>query len=415
MSTDHLVVVGAGLAGIRACESARREGFTGALTLVGSETHLPYDRPPLSKELLLADDEPALPTLRDESFLRSELDVDVRNNSAAIGLNTRAKTLHTVTGDIDYDAMVIAVGAHARTLPGVEGIQGVHTIRTFADAQSIWRALRARARVVVVGAGFIGAEVASAARKLGLPVTVVEAAPAPLTRSLGVDGGTLCADLHARNGTELILGVGVSGLRTSGGDAPAVTGVELADGRVLDADLVIVGVGAAPSTQWLADTDIALNGVDGGIECSETLAVLDTGGQPIPGLWAAGDVAHWPNALFDRRMRLEHWTSAAEQGACAARNAIGTEAGVYETVPYFWSDWYGTRLQFVGVPDTDEILVQARTDKSGGTVVLYRGGDTVAGVLTIGRPDLIMKYRRLVAKRAPWTDGVAFGADLCRV
>lgn len=217
MSTDHLVVVGAGLAGIRACESARREGFTGALTLVGSETHLPYDRPPLSKELLLADDEPALPTLRDESFLRSELDVDVRNNSAAIGLNTRAKTLHTVTGDIDYDAMVIAVGAHARTLPGVEGIQGVHTIRTFADAQSIWRALRARARVVVVGAGFIGAEVASAARKLGLPVTVVEAAPAPLTRSLGVDGGTLCADLHARNGTELILGVGVSGLRRRAG------------------------------------------------------------------------------------------------------------------------------------------------------------------------------------------------------
>lgn len=414
MSTDHLVVVGAGLAGIRACESARRGGFTGALTLVGSETHLPYDRPPLSKELLLADDEPALPELRENSFLREELGVDVRTDSAATGVDVEARVLNTAAGDLGYDATVIAVGAHARRLPGTEHIRGVHTVRTFGDTQSIWRALRARARVVVVGAGFIGAEVASAARKLGLSVTIVEAAPAPLTRSLGVAGGALCADLHERNGTELVLGVGVSSLRTSGGHEPVVTGVELADGRVLDADLVVVGVGAVPSTQWLAGTGVALNGVDGGVECSETLAVLDNAGQPIPGLWAAGDVAHWHNALFDRRMRLEHWTSAAEQGACAARNAIGTEAGVYETVPYFWSDWYGTRLQFVGVPDADEILVQDRADKSGGTVVLYRGGDTVAGVLTIGRPDLIMKYRRLVAKRAPWADGVAYGADLCR-
>ncbi|HCS58706.1 MAG TPA: FAD-dependent oxidoreductase [Gordonia polyisoprenivorans] len=426
MSIDHLVVVGAGLAGIRACESARREGYLGALTLVGAEEHLPYDRPPLSKELLMGPDEPAIPELREREFLVDELGVEVRTGAPAVGLDVESRKLATAAGDIGYDALIIAVGAHARRLPGSDGVGGIHTVRTYADTQSIWRALRSSSRVVVVGAGFIGAEVASAARKLGLSATIVEAAPAPLTRSLGIEGGALCADLHAANGTELILGVGVEGFRTGivqtgdlqTGDLQTgesrVTGVVLSDGRVLDADLVVVGVGAIPSTQWLADSGVALNDRDGGVECDEYLAALGVDGTPIPGVWAAGDVAHWPNGLFDRRMRLEHWTSAAEQGALAARNALSDgDLTAYQTVPYFWSDWYGVRLQFVGVPHTDELLVQHRADKTGGTVVLYREADTLAGVLTIGRPDLIMKYRRLVSKRASWADGVAFGAAHC--
>ncbi|MGW0036505.1 NAD(P)/FAD-dependent oxidoreductase [Gordonia sp. NPDC003376] len=461
MGIDHLVVVGAGLAGIRACESARREGYRGALTLVGAEEHLPYDRPPLSKELLMGQDEPSIPELRERGFLVDELGVEVRTGAPALGLDVESRTLATAAGDIGYDALIIAVGAHARRLPGADGVGGIHTVRTFADTRSIWRALRSSARVVVVGAGFIGAEVASAARRLGLAATIVEAAPAPLTRSLGVAGGSLCADLHAANGTELILGVGVEGFRTagtgsnvtgagrgasgphvtgagsgasgphvtgagsgasgpnvtgagSGASGPHVTAVVLSDGRVLEADLVVVGVGAIPSTQWLADSGVALNDRDGGVECDEYLAALGVDGAPIPGVWGAGDVAHWPNGLFDRRMRLEHWTSAAEQGAMAARNALSdSQLTAYQTVPYFWSDWYGVRLQFVGVPHTDQLVVQHRVDKTGGTVVLYREADTLAGVLTIGRPDLIMKYRRLVAQRASWADGVAFGADRC--
>lgn len=413
MSIDHLVVVGAGLAGIRACESARREGYQGALTLVGAEEHLPYDRPPLSKELLMGPDEPAIPELREREFLVDELGVEIRTGAPAIGVDVESRKLATAAGDIGYDALVIAVGAHARRLPGSEGVDGIHAVRTFADTQSIWRALRCSSRVVVVGAGFIGAEVASAARKLRLSATIVEAAPAPLTRSLGVEGGALCADLHAANGTELILGVGVEGFRTEG-TPPHVTAVVLSDGRVLDADLVVVGVGAIPSTGWLVGSGVALDDRDGGIVCNEFLAALDATGAPVPGVWAAGDVAHWPNALFDRRMRLEHWTSAAEQGALATRNALSDgDLSAYQTVPYFWSDWYGVRLQFVGVPHTDELLLQHRTDKTGGTVVLYREAETVAGVLTIGRPDLIMKYRRLVSKRASWSDAVAFGAEHC--
>lgn len=414
MNVDRLVIVGGGLAGIRACESARREGYRGAIVLVSAEEYLPYDRPPLSKELLMADSAPLLPVLRDRQFLTGELDVDVRLDTPATALDVERRLLSTADGDIGYDALIIAVGASARTLPGAEGVEGIHTVRTFADSSVIWRRLREAGRIVVVGAGFIGAEVASAARRAGKSVTIVEAADAPLTRSLGASGGRLCMDLHSANGTDLIVGVGVAGFQTMGTPA-RVSGVRLADGRCLEADLVVVGVGAVPATGWLEDSGVALASGDRGIECDENLAVRSVDdGATIPGHWAAGDVAYWPNGLFARRMRLEHWTSAAEQGAHAARNALeGGPARPYQTVPYFWSDWYGTRLQFVGVAAGEEILVQDRSDARGGTVVLYRDGDQISGALTIGRPDLIMKYRRMVSKRANWGEAVNFGAAQC--
>jgi NADPH-dependent 2,4-dienoyl-CoA reductase/sulfur reductase-like enzyme len=413
MRNRGLVVVGAGLAGVAACESARREGFSGPITLIGAESHLPYDRPPLSKELLVGEASPAVPLLRERGRF-TELDIDVMTDAPAVGLDTRARVVGTGKGDVPYQHLVIACGARSRELPGTSGISGIHTLRTHSDVEAVWKRLQSPVRVVVIGAGFIGAEVASAARNYGHPVTIVEAAPAPLTRSLGAEGGALVTELHAANGTELVLGVGVESMITDS-TGTTVAGVKLTDGRVVDGDLVVVGIGAAPSTEWLSDTDIGLDARDGGIECDATLAVLSSAGLPVDGVWAAGDVAHWPNALFDKRMRLEHWASASEQGAAAARNAVsGNSPMPFTTVPYFWSDWYGTRIQFVGTSQADELLVQQRRDKTGGTVVLYRSGGRVAGVLTIGRPDLIMKYRRFVTAPDSWASGVNYGADQCR-
>lgn len=420
-----LVVVGAGLAGLRACEAARRAGHTGPIVLLGEESHLPYDRPPLSKEFLAAEGaDVGDPLLRPAAMIYEELDLDVRTDTRAVGLDTIEKTVAVESGypsrvdHVDYDELVIATGAAARQLPGAEDLTGVLALRTLDDAHAVRLGLEAGADIVVVGAGFIGSEVASAARKRGLPVTIVEALDAPLVRSLGVEVGALCSRLHLENGADLRLGVGVAALKPLAGSLPDSRGkrpvgtVELSDGSLLAADLVVVGVGAIPSTAWLRESGIKLHERDGGIVCDETMGVIRVDGSRVEHVWAAGDVAHWDNSLFDRPMRLEHWTSAAEQGATAARNALTPreEWKSYTTVPYFWSDWYETRLQFVGVPQADEILVQHRTDNKGGTVVLYREADRLVGTLTIGRPDLVMKYRRLIAQRASWSDGVQFGA-----
>lgn len=239
---------------------------------------------------------------------------------------------------VRYDALVIATGATARTLPGMDRIAGVHTVRTVADAAAVRTALDAGARTVVVGAGFIGSEVASAARARGLPVTVVESADAPLTRAVGGRAGAVLVELHRAAGTDLRLGVGVAGVETvRDGPGDRAAGVRLTDGTTLPADLVVVGIGATPTTGWLRDSGVVLRPGDDGVVCDETLW---TG---VPGVYAAGDLAHWPNPLFTRHdgdlMRLEHWTSAAEQGALAAVHALGlAEPQPLASVPYFWSD-----------------------------------------------------------------------------
>ena len=405
MSVNQLVVVGAGLAGLRACEAARRAGFDGAVTLVGEELHLPYDRPPLSKEFLTEKDH--VLHYKDLETLRDELRVTLRLETRATALDPARQVLLTTSGELPYDELIIATGAAARTLPGAEDISGIIALRTLDDAHQLRDALSSSPRVLVIGAGFIGSEVASAARARGLRTTVIEALEAPLVRSLGREVGSLCEQLHHDAGTDLRLGVRIEGMaQTEGGIE-----VKLSDGDTITSDLIVAGIGAVPATGWLDGSGIQL-AEDGGILCDETLAAVGGDGRPVPHIWAAGDVANWVNPLFGTRMRLEHWSSAAEQGAAAARNALSDEAPKpYETVPYFWSDWYGTRLQFVGIPAGDEVLVQQRTDKAGGTVVLYRQHDRLIGAFTIGRPDLIMKYRRLIVKSASWDDGVTFGAD----
>ncbi|BAH31503.1 NAD(P)/FAD-dependent oxidoreductase [Rhodococcus erythropolis] len=396
--TSRLVVVGASLAGLKAVETARKIGFDGTITLIGAEDHLPYDRPPLSKAFLDADaDQQADLAYRDLDGLK-ELDVELVLGSPATRLDVERQAITADGTCFEYDAAVLATGAQARTLPGTEGMAGVHTLRTLDDARAVRAALDAGARTVVIGAGFIGSEVASGARKRGLDVTVVEALPTPLIRAIGEQMGETCSALHTANGTDLRCGTSVEAIE--GG--VAVERVRLSDGSVLAADLVVVGVGAVPATAWLEGSGLEL---DNGIVCDNTLW---TG---VPGVYAAGDVCRWRNGLFDRSMRLEHWTSASEQGALAVRNALDPDAAKpYSTVPYFWSDWYDTRIQFVGVPDADEIDVVG--DVAGGSVVaLYRSGDRLVGALALNRRSDIMKYRALILKATPWATALDFARE----
>ncbi|MER5538887.1 NAD(P)/FAD-dependent oxidoreductase [Streptomyces mirabilis] len=398
MSARRLVVVGASLAGLRAVEAARKDGFDGRITLVGAEPHLPYDRPPLSKQFLEESGAGgASPTFRTEEVLRTELGVELLLGTPATSLDTAARTVVVGEQALGYDALVIATGATARRLPGTDGLAGVHTLRTLDDATAVRKALDAGARTVVIGAGFIGAETAAAARKRGLDVVVVEALPTPLVRAVGESMGGALASLHRRHGTDLRCGLSVTALEGEG----RVERVRLSDGSVLDADLVVVGTGAVPATDWLEGSGLTL---DNGVVCDE---MLHAGAE---GVYAAGDVARWHNPVFDRSMRLEHWTSAAEQGALAARNALNPQAARgYATVPYFWSDQYDTRIQFVGVPDADEItVVEGDIERDRLWVALYRAGDRLVGALAVNRPTEIMKYRGLVARHATWVEGLTF-------
>jgi NADPH-dependent 2,4-dienoyl-CoA reductase/sulfur reductase-like enzyme len=396
----RLVVVGGSLAGLRAVEAARKAGFEGTITLIGAERHLPYDRPPLSKEFLDATDPdvPAsIPFFRSDDVFADELRVELVLGAPATGLDVERKTVVVGDRQIGYDALVIATGSRLRTLAGSEHLGGVHGLRTLDDALAIRAALDAGARVVVIGAGFIGSEVAASARKRGLSVTVVEALPTPLVRATGTDMGAAIASLHQRNGTTLLCGTGVQAVEGGG----HVQRVVLTDGTAIDADLVVVGIGVSPCTDWLEGSGLTLGN---GVVCDETLW---TG---VPGIYAAGDVANWMNPMFGVRQRMENWTAAAEQGAAAARNAIDPEnAKPYETVPYFWSDWYGARIQFVGVPECDEVLlVDGDVVDDDRWTALYRQGERLIGALTVNGQAVIMKYRRMIAQRASWDEALEF-------
>ncbi|TWH03652.1 NAD(P)H-nitrite reductase [Nocardioides sp. J9] len=405
MSQDprRLVVVGASLAGLRAVEAARKTGFDGEIVLIGAEQHLPYDRPPLSKAFLGAAGAdgvlPDIPWFRTEETMRDELGVDVRLGSPATALDTVNRTVSVGEEKISYDALVIATGAHARTIPGTEGLRGVHPLRTLDDSLAIREHLEAGARVVVIGAGFIGSELASTARKRGLEATIIEALPTPLVRATGTEMGQAIASLHDLNGTTLRCGVGVAAIEGDG----KVERVVLADGSTIEADLVVVGIGVIPSVGWLEGSGLT---IDNGIVCDENLW---TG---VPGVYAAGDVANWFNPTLGERQRMENWTAAAEQGAAAARNALDPDnAKAYGTVPYFWSDWYDVRIQFVGSPDADEVrLVDGDPAAGGRWVALYRRGDRLIGALTVNGQTEIMKYRVQIMKGGSWEDALAFAA-----
>lgn len=393
--TDHVVVVGASLAGLRAVQTARDRGFTGRLTLVGAEEHLPYDRPPLSKELLHVEREPDLPSLPGADQLDA-LGVECLLGAPATALDDTARELAVGDRVVSYDALLVATGASPRPLPGTEGLAGVHCLRTVEDSNAIRAALDQGARTVVVGAGFIGAEVASAARRRDLPVTVVEAMPTPLVRAVGETAGTALSALHARHGVELRCGTSVVGVEGT----ERVEAVRLSDGTTIPADLVVVGIGAQPVTDWLSSSTLT---VDDGVVADEHLRAADD-------VWVAGDVARWHSTLFDRHLRLEHWTNAGEQGAHAMENLLDPEQPTpYEHVPYFWSEWYGQWIQMGGLPIGEPEVVTG-TWETDAFVALYREADRLVGALAMNRRGDTMKYRALIARGGSWQDALDLAA-----
>ena len=383
-----LVVVGSSLAGLRAIEAARRTGFGGDVVLIGAENHLAYDRPALSKASLIGAE--PVEHFQSVDVLRDELKVDVRLGVTATKLDASAKTVSTSAGDVPYDSLIIATGSVPRVPPGIPELDGIVTLRTLEDSAALRERLRPGAYVLILGAGFIGSEVASSASYIGAIPTIIDAAPVPLVRAVGADVGRAYAGLHQRNGTPLRLGTMVE--EYLGRDR--IEGVRLTTGEILPADVVVVGVGAAPATDWLDGSGIALHPGDHGIVCDEYLRTS------LPGVFAAGDVAHWPNADLDATMRLENWTNAADQGARAGTNAVAPEAmTAYRTVPYFWSDWYGQRIQFVGIAATEDVeFVSGGPDEDRFVAALWQG-DRLVGAATLNEPRKIMKLRRLIAER----------------
>ena len=409
---DRVVVVGASLAGLRAAETLRQREFAGDVVVVGAESERPYDRPPLSKKLLAGDWEADRVALRPPDVL-DELDVEWRLGEAAtgLGLSSGVGEPHRIElGDgtaLDADGLVIATGARPRVIPSIAGDHRVHVLRTLADSLRLRAALAGGdRRVVVIGAGFIGLEVAATARGGGHDVLVVEAAPAPLIRGLGAAMGEAIADLHRAQGVEIRCGVGIEELDP--------VGVRLTDGNVIDADVVVVGIGVEPATDWLGGSGIARRD---GVVCDASLAALDERGERVPGVVAAGDVVRWPNERFGEEMRVEHWTNAAEQGAHAAATllarALGDEPEPYAPIPFFWSDQYRHRIQFLGTrgPD-DDVAVAAGDVDDGKWLALYGRDGRLRGALGVNAPKWLMPTRRLFDAAASWEQALEYAAGL---
>ncbi|OXM50913.1 FAD-dependent oxidoreductase [Amycolatopsis thailandensis] len=373
-----VAVVGTSLAGLRSAQELRARGFGGRLVMIGAEP--PYDRPPLSKDFLLGKVSAEDLALAGQDCLDG-LDAEWRIGVRAEKFGREGVTLADGT-TITADGYVIATGAVARTLGAARNLKGVHTLRTLDDAVCLKQDLAAGpVSVVVVGAGFIGAEVASACRLLGHDVTVIEAMPVPLAPVLGARMGVVCGELHAENDVRLIAGVAVAGFAGT----ERVTGVRLADGREIRADLVVAGVGARPATEWLTGSGLA---VDDGV-------LVDSGCVTAnPRVIAVGDVARYRCRLRGRGVRSEHWTAANEQAGAAVENLLaGVTVTHFARHGYFWSDQYGRRLQFAGVATEDVRIVEGDV-ASKRFVATYHRGDVLAGVFAIDSPRPFTKLRR---------------------
>ena len=380
-----VTVVGASLAGVSTVRALRAQGYDGRVTVVGDELHEPYDRPPLSKVFLTAPDEPSPdPLVQDDE----DLDVEWRLGVRAVGLDPATRTVALDDGTaLAADAVVLATGARARRLPGTDHLAGVHALRTLDDARALRGALAQGGSLVVVGGGFIGAEVASSARSLGLDVTVVEALPTPLAGPLGTTMGAAVAGLHADHGVHLRTGVGVTRLL---GDE-RVEAVELADGTRLPADAVVVGIGAQPEVAWLAGSGLD---VDGGVRTDASCVTA------VPGIVAVGDCGLAYDVHAGRHVRAEHWTHALQQPATAAATLLGAPAH-YTAVPYVWSDQYGLHVQLAGwTAGADEPTVVHGSVADRSFVATYERDGALVAVLGVGAPGPFTKWRRALRTAA---------------
>lgn len=386
-----IVIVGAGLAGLRTAEELRRAGYDGGLVLLGDESRLPYDRPPLSKQFVRGETDDT--TLRPAEFFE-EKNIELRLGVEAAAVDTGARRL--ILGDggtLDYSHLVIATGLRPRRLPGLPDLRGVHVLRGHADATALRDELTGARKALVVGAGFIGCELAASFRASGVDVVLIEPQPTPLASVLGEQVGELVARMHRAEGVDLRCGTGLDTFLAD--DAGRVRGAVLSDGTEESADLVVVGVGSRPVTEWLAESGIALaEPADGGGVLAD-----EVGRTSADHVWAVGDVAAWRHDTGERK-RVEHWTNAGEQAKLLACALLGAEPPTAARVPYFWSDQYDVKIQALGTPTaTDEVRVVA--DDGRKFLAYYSQGGVLTGVVGAGMTAQVMKARAKIAAGVP--------------
>ncbi|MFD4369400.1 NAD(P)/FAD-dependent oxidoreductase [Rhodococcus sp. NPDC058521] len=392
--SSAIVVVGAGLGGARVVAELRSGGYDGDLILIGRESHHPYDRPPLSKAVLTGD---AVKTELHSDTFYAEKNVDLRTGTRVASIDTDARTVDVELPDggaekLAYGTLVLATGLDARRLPVADGKAGVHTLRTYDDAVALREEALRSSAAVVVGAGFIGCEVAASLASMGLKVTIVESASAPLAFSLGERVGTMVGRILIDRGVEIRAGVGVAGIA---GD-PTVTAVTLSDGTTLPADIVVVGVGSNPVVDYLDGSGILLADAEdgGGIACDAS------GRTNVPGVFALGDVANWRDA-YGTASRVEHWNSVVDQSATVARAILDTEyEPSHPVVPYFWSDQFDVKIQALGEPSPSH-EVHVVLDDGAKFVAYYSRGGMLTAVVGAGKAGAIMKMRNKLQSPTP--------------
>ncbi|MGE2832506.1 NAD(P)/FAD-dependent oxidoreductase [Mycobacterium sp. SMC-4] len=380
---NGVVIVGGGLAAARTAEQLRRSEYSGPVTIVSNEDHLPYDRPPLSKEVLRAETDDV--TLKPAEFY-AENDITVLLGNGARSVDTAAQTLTLNDGtQLPYDELVIATGLVPKRIPSFPDLPGIHVLRDIDESMALRKEAATAKRAVVIGAGFIGCEVAASLRKMGVEVALVEPQPTPLASVLGEQIGALITRLHQAEGVDVRCGVGVAGVE---GD-DRVRKVTLSDGAELDADVVIVGIGSRPNTEWLEGSEIA---VDNGVVCD------DAGRTSAPHVWAIGDVASWRDHIGGQ-VRVEHWSNVADQARVLVPTMLGQQPAAAVTVPYFWSDQYDVKIQALGEPEATD-TVHIVEDDGRKFLAYYERDGVVVGVVGGGFPGKVMKTRNKIAQGA---------------
>ncbi|RSO01262.1 oxidoreductase [Streptomyces sp. WAC 05379] len=376
-----MVVAGAGMAGVQTAVALREQGFTGTVTLIGAEPHQPYDRPPLSKAVLLGKAEGSAFDVDFES-----LGIDLRLGREVLGVRVADRELDTEAGPVPYDVLVLATGAEPIRLPGVEGVPGVHLLRTLDDAERLRPVLARQHDIVVVGAGWIGAEFATAAREAGCAVTVVEAADRPLAGALPAEVAAPMAAWYADSGAVLRTNTRVAGVEPGA--------VILDDGSRVAAGAVVVGIGARPATAWLAGSGIEL-GAHGEVVADDRLRTS------VPDVYAVGDCASFPSGRYGERLLVHHWDNALQGPRTVAADILGQTPAVYDPVPYFWSEQFGRFVQYAGHHAAADTTLW-RGDPSGPAwSVCWLRDDRLVALLAVGRPRDLAQGRRLIESGTP--------------
>ncbi|GGX40019.1 oxidoreductase [Streptomyces chartreusis] len=376
-----MVVAGAGMAGVQTAVALREQGFTGTVTLIGAEPHQPYDRPPLSKAVLLGKAEGSAFDVDFES-----LGIDLRLGREVLGVRVADRELDTEAGPVPYDVLVLATGAEPIRLPGVQGVPGVHLLRTLDDAERLRPVLARQHDIVVVGAGWIGAEFATAAREAGCAVTVVEAADRPLAGALPAEVAAPMAAWYADSGAVLRTNTRVAGVEPGA--------VILDDGSRVPAGAVVVGIGARPATAWLAGSGIEL-GAHGEVVADDRLRTS------VPDVYAVGDCASFPSGRYGERLLVHHWDNALQGPRTVAADILGQTPAVYDPVPYFWSEQFGRFVQYAGHHAAADTTLW-RGDPSGPAwSVCWLRDDRLVALLAVGRPRDLAQGRRLIESGTP--------------